>query len=148
MVAKLPAMTTPAELKYTIQRGATFRKRLTWKGYPYPVDVRDGVAYKRSDGARAPDSDLGPINLTGCEIYMPIRAKMDDTTDLLMLSTINGLIVNGGVAGTIDMHISDEASGAIVWTAGVFPIDVAHPGGDVSRIAIGSIAVSKGKRFA
>ena len=141
-------MTTPAKLKYTIYQGATFRKRLTWKVYPYPVDVRDGVAYKRSDGAKAPDSDLVPADLTGCEIYMPLRAKIDAATDLMMLSTLNGGIANGGVAGTIDIHISDEASGAIAWTAAVFPVDIAHPSGDVTRLAIGSISVSKGRRFA
>lgn len=141
-------MTTPAKLKYTIYKGATFRKRLTWNGWPYPVDLRNGVAYKRSDGTIAPESDLGPMNLTGCEIYMPIRAKMDSPTDLLMLSTVGGGITNGGAAGTIDILMTDEMTDDITWDSAVFPVDVAHPDGSVTRLAIGNLSVSKGRRFA
>lgn len=115
-------MTTPAKLKYTIYQGATFRKRLTWTG-PAPT--------------------FAPIDLTGCTARMHIRAKLEDATPLLVLTTENGRITLGGTTGTVDLFIADEDTTLITWTSGVFDIEIAHPGGDVTRIAQGSVSVSK-----
>lgn len=115
-------MTTPAKLKYVIYQGATFRKRLTWTG-PAPT--------------------LTPIDLTGCTARMHIRAKLEDAATLAVLTTENGRITLGGTAGTVDLFISDEDTAAFDWTSGVFDIEIAHPNGDVTRIAQGSASVSK-----
>jgi hypothetical protein len=136
-------MSKPAKLKFTIYQGATFRKRLTWKAYPYPVNIVGGVAYKVSDGSIAPKSDLGPVNLTGCTARMHIRAKQADATPLLTLTTENSRITLGGIAGTTDLFISNDGTTAITWTAGVWDLEIEHPSGDVTRLAEGSIAVSK-----
>ena len=70
-------MTTPAKLKLTIYQGATFRKRLTWKG-PLPAQT--------------------PIDLTGCTARMQVRPEVESSTVLLELTTANGGITLGGVA--------------------------------------------------
>jgi hypothetical protein len=112
-------MTTPAKLKFTIYQGATFRKRLTWTA---PA----GTA----------------IDLTGCTARMQVRSEVDSPTALLSLTTENGGITLGGVLGTIDLYVSDEATGAIAWEGGVWDLEIVHPGGEVTRLAQGSVSVS------
>lgn len=112
-------MTRPAKLKFTIYQGATFRKRLTWKG---PSGT--------------------PIDLTGCTARMQVRAEVGSPTVLLELTTENGGIVLGGALGTIDLYTSDEDTGAITWDGGVWDLEIVHPGGEVTRLAQGSISVS------
>jgi hypothetical protein len=136
-------MSKPAKLKFTIYQGATFRKRLTWKAYPYAVNFIDGVAYRASDGSVAPTSDQVPVNLTGCTGRMHIRAKLADPIPLLTLTTENSRMTLGGTAGTTDLFITDEDTTLITWTSGVWDLEIAHPSGDVTRLAEGSISVSK-----
>lgn len=100
-------MTSPAKLKFTIYQGATFRKRLTWKG-PLPAQT--------------------PIDLTGCTARMQVRPEVESPTVLLELTTANGGITLGGVAGTIELFVSDDASTLFTWTAGVW-----EPGNRVPR---------------
>ena len=113
-------MTTPAKLKLTIYQGATFRKRLTWSAGTPAV----------------------PVDLTGCTARMQVRPEVESSTVLLELTTANGGITLGGVAGTIELFVSDDASTLFTWTAGVWDLEIEFPGGDVRRLAQGSISVS------
>lgn len=112
-------MTTPAKLKFTIYQGATFRKRLTWT---------------------APGGT--PIDLTGCTARMQVRSDVESPTALLSLTTENDGIVLGGALGTIELYVSDEDTAAITWDGGVWDLEIVHPGGEVTRLAQGSISVS------
>lgn len=113
-------MTTPAKLKFTIYQGATFRKRLTWKTGPLS----------------------SPVDLTGCTARMQVRSSVDSPIVLLPLTTENGGIALGGTAGTIDLYVSDAGTTAITWSGGVWDLEIVYPGGDVTRLAQGSISVS------
>lgn len=112
-------MTKPAKLKLTIYQGATFRKRLAWL-----------------------NPDRTPIDLTGCTARMQVREEYASPLPLLELTTENGGITLGGAAGTIDLLSSDEDTATMEWNGGVFDIEIAHPNGDVTRLAQGSISVS------
>ena len=112
-------MTTPAKLKFTIYQGATFRKRLKWT---------------------APSGT--PVDLTGCTARMQVRSEVASPDALLELTTVNGGIVLGGALGTIDLYVSDEDTGAIAWDGGVWDLEIVHPGGEVTRLAQGSVSVS------
>ena len=114
-------MTKPAKLKFTIYQGATFRKRLLW---------------------RAPDSLKTPIDLTGCTARMQVRADVEAPVALLSLTTENGGITLGGAAGTVDLFVSDMDTAAATWDGGVWDLEIVHPGGEVKRLAEGSISVS------
>lgn len=114
-------MTTPAKLKLTIYQGATFRKRLTWKG-PLPAQT--------------------PIDLTGCTARMQVRPEVESSTVLLELTTANGGITLGGVAGTIELFVSDDDSAAFTWQSGSWDLEIEFPGGDVRRLAQGTVNVS------
>lgn len=113
-------MTKPAKLKFTIYQGATFRKRMRWS------DKATGT----------------PIDLTGCTARMQVRAEVGSPTVLLSLTTVNGGITLGGALGTIDLYVSDEDTGAVTWEGGVWDLEIVHPGGEVTRLAQGSVSVS------
>jgi hypothetical protein len=38
--------------------------------------------------------------------------------------------------------VSDEDTGAIDWDGGVWDLEIVHPGGEVTRLAQGSVSVS------
>lgn len=114
-------MTKPAKLKLTIYQGATFRKRLTWTG---PAPTRT------------------PIDMTGCTARMQVRSEVESAVVLLSLTTENGGITLGGATGTIDLLSADDETAAITWDGGVWDLEIVHPGGDVTRLAQGSISVS------
>ena len=111
-------MTKPAKLKLTIYQGATFRKRLTW---------------------RTPSK--APIDLTGCTARMQVRAEIESSTVLLELTTENSGIAIDGPQGALTLHAPPAATAAIAWQGGVWDLEVAHPNGDVTRLAQGSISV-------
>lgn len=113
-------MTTPAKLKLTIYQGTTFRKHLTWLN----------------------SDKVTPIDLTGCLARMHIRAEIESPNVLLALTTENGGITLGGIAGTVDLFAADETTSLISWEGGVFDIEIEHPNGDVTRLTQGSVSVS------
>ena len=113
-------MTKPAKLKLTIYQGATFRKRLTWKAGTPAV----------------------PVDLTGCTARMQVREEVDSPAALLTLTTENGGIALGGAAGTIELVVEAEDSAAFTWNSGAWDLEIVHPGGEVTRLAQGSVVVS------
>lgn len=114
-------MTAPAKLKLTVYQGATFRRRLRWTG---------------------PKPTLTPIDLTGCTARLQVRSDRKSAVVLVELSTSNGGIALGDAAGTVDLYLSAEATAAFAWAAGVWDLEITHPGGDVTRLAQGSVSVS------
>lgn len=103
-----------------IEQGATFSELVTWKAGTPAV----------------------PVNLTGCTARMHVRAKLESTALLLDLTTENGGIVLGGSAGTVLIYLTDEQTEAIGWTSGVYDLEIAFPGGTVTRLLKGSVSVS------
>lgn len=104
-----------------IEQGATFRLRLTLKlpGDPEPMDLSGHIA------------------------RMQIRTKVASDTVLYSLTTENGGITLGGVAGTIDLFISDEDTAAMTFRSGVYDLEIeAVPNGDVIRIIEGQVRLS------
>lgn len=112
-------MTKPANLKLQIYQGATFRKRLRWL-----------------------NADQTPIDLTGCTARMQVREEVESTAVLLELTTENGRIVLGSTAGTVDLDVDPVTTAGITWGGGAWDLEIIHPGGDVTRLAQGSICVS------
>lgn len=135
-------MTTPASIHLHIQQGATFHRRLRWGSYPYPVR-RCGEQIVRADTGRpANAADFVPIDLTGCTARMQVRSEVESPDVLIELTTENGRITLGGVDGTVDLLISAADTAAIDWDGGVFDLEIVHPGGQVTRLAEGSVSVS------
>jgi hypothetical protein len=109
-----------AKLKLLIEQGATFRKVLTWKAGTPAVAV----------------------NLTGCTARMHMRGVITDTVPLITLTTENGGITLGGVAGTIELVITATATAAITWTTAVYDLEIVFASGDVRRLVYGPVTVT------
>jgi hypothetical protein len=73
---------------------------------------------------------------------MQVRPEVESSTVLLELTTANGGITLGGVAGTIELFVSDDASAAFTWQSGSWDLEIEFPGGDVRRLAQGTVNVS------
>lgn len=112
-----------AKLKLVIEQGATFRKTLTWS---------------------AGEPSL-PVNLTSAIARMHIRSEVDSPDILLALTSSNGGLTLGGVAGTIVVYIPASVTSAMTWSSAVYDIEVefpATPEPDVRRIIQGQVVVT------
>jgi len=109
------------KLNLTIQQGATFRKRLVWRG-----------------------SNKSPVNLTGYEAKLQARATATDPAVLFELSTRNGTIKLGGSNGAIELLFSDEATAQLQFDRGVYDLFLYAPNGDALRLLEGSVRLVRG----
>lgn len=109
-----------AKLKLVIEQGATFRKTLTWSaGTPAVL-----------------------VDLTGCTARMQIRSEIASPDILVDMTTENGGITLGGVAGTIVMYISPVDTAALSWTTGAYDLEIIFSSTDVRRLLYGPVTVS------
>lgn len=107
-----------ARLNIVIEQGADLDKTLTWK-----------------------DSAGVPIDLTGFSAEMDIRDSQPDPITLYELSTVNGRIVLGGAAGTIQLLIPAADSEAFTWTSGVYDFELTDTSSKVRRLFKGTITI-------
>lgn len=108
-----------ATLDLEIEQGANFLKTITWK-----------------------DSGGTPINLTGFTARMQIRKSVSAAATLADLTTSNGGITLGGVAGTITLALTAAQTGAMT-SGGVYDLEIVNGAGFVSRILQGAVLFSK-----
>jgi len=101
-----------------IEKGSTFRHRFIWT---YEEDPQD------------------PIDLTGCTARMQIRPEITSDVILHELTTENGGIQLGDIAGTIDLYVSDTVSTDWDWISGVYGLEIVFPNTDVRRLCRGSV---------
>lgn len=113
-----------AKLRLAIEQGATFAKPLTWVTYPYPIRIVNGVVIKVSTGLPAPDSDRVYVDLTGCTARMQIRSDITSAIILCSLTTSNGGITLGGVAGTIAILIDATATALFTFEEAVYDLEI------------------------
>jgi len=85
-------------LDFTIEQGATFNLLLTWE--------INNVA----------------VNLTGYTARLAARVDVEDTEVILSLTTVNGGITLGGVAGTISLN--QTATQTALLPAGTYVYDL------------------------
>ena len=103
----------------TIEQGATFTLSLVWK-----------------------DSAGAPTDLTGWAARMQVRPSHGSDLVLLSLSSTSGGITLGGTAGTIEVVASATATAAITGRKAVYDIELAAPGGAVTRLLQGQVTIS------
>jgi len=87
------------------------------------------------------DSAKELVILTSYTARMQIRATKDAATALVDLTTENGGIVLGGVAGTIQIVIASDVTEAFTWTKGVYDLELISPSGYPSRLLEGSVKI-------
>lgn len=108
------------KLNLVIEQGTTFNPVLTYS-----------------------DSGNNPIDLTGFTARMQIRASRTAAAFIHELTTGNGGITLGGVAGTIALLISDTDTAAFTFKTAVYDLELISAGGIVTRLLEGSVTLSK-----
>ena len=124
----MPAHKVPLK----IEQGATFDKTYTWKAGP---NLKAATPIELIKAAT-------PVDLTGCVARAHIRADLSNPVILLGLTTENGRIELGGVAGTIRIHLNATDTAAIDWESGVYDLEIEFPDGRVVRRMAGGVSVS------
>ena len=109
------------KLNLKVDQGGTYSKVVTWKAGTPAVAV----------------------NLTGCTARMHVRAKLADLAVLLDLTTANGGIVLGGVAGTVTINLTSAQTTAITWLSAVYDLEIVFADLTVRRLLAGSVSISR-----
>ena len=136
-------MTAPAHLCYTIYQGATFRRRFRWCTAPYPTKLLNGRLVHAQTCRPVPDTDLVPVDLTGCTARTQLRSDVLAPDVLLELTTENGRIDLSLGDGLVAFHLDAATTAGLPygdspparWSTAVGQLEVLHPNGDVTRAA-------------
>lgn len=106
-------------LDITIEQGATFQRTIT---------VTEGASL---------------FDLTGYTARMHIRSTLGAATTLIVLTSENGRLTMGGVAGTIAMLITATDTAALSFDSGVHDIEIVSGSGVVIRLLEGTVTLSR-----
>lgn len=110
----------PARKDFTVWRGATFHTRL---------QLLTG-----DTGSPAQD-------LTGYSASCSLRDPEDTTIILMTLTNVNGGVVLGGAAGTVDIIIDDAVTTTITWPTALYELFLTDAGGDTDIFLHGTFKV-------
>jgi hypothetical protein len=100
----------------------------------YKITCDQGATFERVFTVKDGNGDL--LNLTGYTARMQVRPEIDSAEVLVELTTQNGRIVLGGVAGTIALSL-DAGITAEIDKDGVYDLEIISAGGDVYRVLKG-----------
>lgn len=105
---------------FTIEQGATFDRTFTYKN---ASDVL--------------------VNLTGYTARMQVRTTEESSVIIFELTTENGGITLGGVAGTIRLFLTATATAALAAAAGlVYDLELVS-GTTVTRLLYGTVGIDR-----
>lgn len=107
-----------AEYDLIAEQGATFQRTLTWK-----------------------DDDDSLIDLTGYTARMQVRPNVNSSSLVLDLTTENGRITLGGVAGTIDLVVAADVMATLNPQIAVYDLELIS-GIEVTRIIEGEFIIN------
>lgn len=108
-----------ADYDILIEQGATFVLPITWK-----------------------DPNGDPIDITNYSARMQIRRTVKASEVLLSLTSDDGDIELGGVAGTIVVTIPATVTDTLLVTRGVYDLELESDSGVVTRLIQGVATVS------
>jgi hypothetical protein len=111
-----------ATMNLSINQGTTFRQQLVWKS----------------------GTPLTLVDLTGCQAKLQVKSSSSSSVVLLELSTANGRITLGGIAGTIDFFVSAADSAALSFTFAVYDLQITLSSGDITKVVKGSFTILQG----
>ncbi len=111
---------TAAQKDIPIEQGSTFDKTYTYY-----------------------DASENPVNLTGYTADMIARENIESCNIIFHLTTENGGIILGGIAGTIRLKMSATTTAAINADGGVFTLKIISSGGIVTRLWQANILMDK-----
>ncbi len=98
-----------------VDQGATLSRVITWK-----------------------DSSRTPYNITGYTARMQVRETTAAAGVVLELTTANGRIALGGVAGTVTLTVSATTTAAVAAGRYVYDLELVSSAGVVTRLIEGN----------
>ena len=117
-------MRPPCRTNLVIYKGADFRHAWVW-----PVlDV---------------DGHIRLVDLTGCSGRMHIRARAQDPSPLLVLSTDNGRMALGAGQASVALHITHQDTEALNFSRGVYDVEITFANNEVIRFAEGRVRTAQ-----
>lgn len=108
----------PGKYNFVCPQGATFSKQLSY--------LIDSV----------------PVDLTGYTARMQVREKASSSSKIVDLTTENGGITLGGLAGTVLLEISASDTESLVPKTYVYDLELESSGGFVVRLMEGQFTVT------
>lgn len=84
-----------------------------------------------------------PVNLTGFTGRMQIRAKIDDSTIIKELTSLNGGVIINNTDKTIQLYMSAADTAVLNFQTGVYSLELVSSGGEVTQLIAGSISLVK-----
>jgi hypothetical protein len=113
----------------------------------YNIFIEQGTSFTRLIEIEYPDPDdltvMLPYDMTSFSASMQIRRTIDSTTPQITLTNSNGRIEiqSASIANAIRLTLS-PADTASLTSDGVYDLEIADPGGNVSRILRGTVTLS------
>jgi Tfp pilus assembly protein PilV len=109
---------------------------------PVPLQIVRGKDFEKKFALV--DSAGVAVNLTGYTALCHIRATKCNDTVLIELSTTNGRIALGGVAGTITLLIENAATSTLTEDHAVYSVELTDASSKISpSVAWGSVEITK-----
>jgi hypothetical protein len=109
----------------------------------YRINCDQGATFERTMTIYNPSvggASATPVNLTGYSARMQVRPETDSNEIMVELTTENGRLTLGGVAGTIEMEIEADVTETFD-TDGVYDLEIYNNAGKVYRVIKGRFVV-------
>lgn len=110
------------------------------KAGKYDITVEQGALFSLPLEFTADDV---LVDLTGAQARLQARTSVSAKTKLFELTTENGGITLGGVAGTITLTMTAATTAALSFDRGVYDLEIAPVGGEPYRLLEGSVFLSR-----
>lgn len=94
----------------------------------FTLSAWEGATWRKTIVVLTGGSGSSPRDLTGYSAIMHIRTGASNTI-VYTLSTANGQITLGGLAGTIALYIPAADTLAFPWSSGIYDLNITAPGG-------------------
>lgn len=107
---------------------------------PYDILIEQGATFQLNLVYK--DSNGAPIDISGYTARMQVRRTYDAPTPLLSLTTENGCITLGGVAGTVAVEAPADMTDNLPAKTGVYDLELVSPSGVVTRLIRGETTIS------
>lgn len=121
----------PAKLDFSVRKGSTLRRTLTWYSDPVWLDARE---------TQLDVANSTPLDLSGYTARMQVRAKTGNQV-VFDLTTENGGLTLGGAAGTITFFISHVDTDNPSSDKNVYDLEIVDLTGDVIPLVAGAFVL-------
>jgi hypothetical protein len=107
----------------------------------YDITIEQGSDFELPLTYEAPEGSV--VDFTGSTAQMHAREAYGSSTTLFELTTTNGGIILGGLAGTIKLKMAAAATAQLSFTRAVYDLEVVSSTGKVYKVIKGSVFLKR-----